>query len=149
MIVQLTCTECGSGVEFTPEQSANKVECSVCGTVHDINVSRELEDEILKECPCCGRKDFYKQKDFNRKIGVLLFVVAAILSIWTYGISLIVAWLIDLFLFKKVGWIGICYKCDTIFRTPKNIGDLTDFNHEMNDRIKYADHDFHGEPLEH
>ncbi len=149
MIVQLTCSECGSSIEIEPEKSATKAECSVCKNVQSINISKNLEQGELDICPSCGRKDFYKQKDFNRKVGVALFVVAAILSIWTYGISLIVAWLIDLLLFKKVGWIGICYKCDAIFRTPKNIGNIPDFNHEMHDRIKYADHDFKGEPLEH
>lgn len=46
----------------------------------DVNFTNDHEAGILKDCPICARQDFYKQKDFNRKIGVALFVVAAILS---------------------------------------------------------------------
>lgn len=149
MIVQLTCKECQSSIEIIPEVNCKQVSCAVCNHVENLNFTHDHEQEVLKECPQCDRKDFYKQKDFNRKIGVFIFVVAAVLSIWTYGISLIVAWLIDVLLFKKVGWIVICYKCDAIFRTPQNLGKYQDFNHEMHDRIKYSDHDFKGVPLEH
>jgi hypothetical protein len=87
--------------------------------------------------------------DFNRKIGVLLYVIAAILSIWTYGLSLFGLWLLDFFLFRRLKLIAVCYKCQTIFRKVKNIEGIRDFDHEMNDRIVYADHDFKGKPLSH
>jgi hypothetical protein len=93
--------------------------------------------------------DFYKQKDFNRKIGVFLFVVAAILSIWTYGLSLVALYLVDLFLFRKLSLVGVCYKCRTNFRKISNIQEIREFDHEMNDRIVYSDHDFKGKPLSH
>lgn len=149
MEVQITCTECGSSVEVVPSQLAHKVECDVCKKVHDVKFTAEHEQGILKECPVCTRMDFYKQKDFNRKIGVILFVIAAILSIWTYGISLVVLYLFDLFLFRKLSMVAICYKCKTNFRNLTNMMEIRDFDHEMNDRIVYADHDFKGKPLSH
>lgn len=149
MEVQITCSNCGSSVEVLPDKNATKVSCDVCQHVQDVKFSAEHEQGILKECPVCSRMDFYKQADFNRKIGVALFVVAAILSIWTYGLSLVVLWLVDVFLLKKLNLVAICYKCKTNFRNVANMMDIRDFDHEMNDRIVYADHDFKGKPLSH
>jgi LSD1 subclass zinc finger protein len=149
MEVQITCTSCGSSVEVLPDKGATKVQCAVCQHVHDVKFSEEHERGVLKDCPVCSRQDFYKQKDFNRKIGVALFVIAAILSIWTYGISLVVLYLVDLFLFRKLSLVAICYKCKTNFRKLQNMSEIRDFDHEMNDRIVYSDHDFKGKPLSH
>lgn len=144
MEVTITCSDCGSGIHIFPSVDSHKVDCEICGKIEKINFTENHEKGILKECPCCERRDFYSQKDFNRKIGVVLFVIAAILSIWTYGISFIVLYLADLILFKKLPKIAICYKCNTIFRKVANINEIHGFDHEMNDRIVYADHDFEG-----
>lgn len=149
MTVTLTCNNCGSAIDVHPTLEAHKAECGVCKHQVDVTFNQDHMQGILKDCPCCGRKDFYSQKDFNRKLGVVLFVIAAILSIWTYGISFIVLYLFDLILFKKLGLIAICYKCQTIFRKVENVKDIPGFNHEMNDRIVYANHDFGGKPLDH
>lgn len=149
MEVQITCSNCGSGIEVLPDHNATKVSCDICQHVTDVKFTHEHEQGILKECPVCTRMDFYQQKDFNRKIGVMLFVIAAILSIWTYGLSLVVLYLMDLFLFKKLSLVAICYKCRTNFRRVKNMDEIRDFDHEMNDRIVYSDHDFKGKPLSH
>ncbi len=149
MEVQVTCTGCGSGNEVHPDTAAHKLECHVCKSVTDLRFTEEHEAGILKDCPVCSRQDFYKQKDFNRKIGVALFVIAAILSIWTYGLSLLALYLVDLLLFRKLSLVAICYKCRTNFRNVSNMKDLPDFDHEMNDRIVYSDHDFKGKPLSH
>ena len=149
MEVQITCKTCGSGIEIHPDINATKVQCEICQHVQDVHFTQAHVDGELKECPVCSRQDFYKQKDFNRKVGVALFVIAAILSIWTYGLSLVALYLVDLFLFRRLALVAICYKCQTNFRKVKNIMEIHDFNHEMNDRIVYSDHDFKGKPLSH
>lgn len=149
MEVTITCPECGSGIAVYPSKESNTAHCDVCSYDVPVKFNQEHASGVLKDCPVCERKDFYSQKDFNRKIGVILFVVAAILSIWTYGISFIVLYLFDFILFKKLKPIAICYKCQTIFRKVANIDDIHGFDHEMNDRIVYSDHDFGGKPLEH
>lgn len=149
MEIQITCSNCGSGIEVIPEHHAHSVDCHICKHVIPVTFTHQHEEGILKECPVCSRQDFYKQKDFNRKIGVVLFVIAAILSIWTYGLSLVALYLVDLLLFKRLSMVAICYKCQTNFRQVKNMGELPDFDHEMNDRIVYSDHDFKGKPLSH
>ena len=149
MEVQITCDGCGSSIEVHPQVHATKVDCGVCQHVMNVHFTEDHEKSILKECPVCSRQDFYKQKDFNRKIGVALFVIAAILSIWTYGLSLVALYLVDLFLFRKLSMVVICYKCRTNFRRVLNLTEIRDYDHEMNDRIVYSDHDFKGKPLSH
>jgi hypothetical protein len=149
MTVTMTCPECGSAIHVEPNKDLTTAKCKICSHELPVKFTAEHEQGILKTCPCCERKDFYSQKDFNRKIGVILFVLAAILSIWTYGISFIVLYIFDLLLFKKLGLIAICYKCQTIFRGVANVKEIHGFDHEMNDRIIYADHNFEGRPPEH
>lgn len=149
MEIQITCKECGSGVEINPELDSTKAHCEVCQHNTHVKFTPAHMNGELKECPVCERQDFYKQKDFNRKIGVALFVIAAILSIWTYGLSLVALYLVDLFLFRRLSMVAICYKCQTNFRNISNMNEIRDFDHEMNDRIIYSDHDFKGKPLSH
>lgn len=154
--IHYTCGTCHSGNEislhknsYTKESVTLKDKCHICGQEQDINISPDNHGDELHMCYICGRKDFYQQKDFNRKIGVLLFIIAALLSVWTYGISLIILYLIDLFLFSRLGNVVVCYKCQTIYRNVSNLSGIQPFNHEMNDRIIYSDHDFQGKSLSH
>lgn len=149
MSVQITCINCGSSIEVHPDHHALRAECQVCKHVMDVKFNSDHEKGMLKDCPVCLRQDFYKQKDFNRIIGVALFVIAAILSIWTYGLSLVVLYMVDLFLFRKLALVAICYKCRTNFRSLANMSEIREYDHEMNDRIVYSDHDFKGKPLSH
>jgi predicted nucleic acid-binding Zn ribbon protein len=150
MMIQFTCDNCQSSVEVVPKEAGDcDISCEVCQHHFQVKMTADHVAGVLKVCPKCERQDFYKQKDFNRKIGVILFVLAAIASIWTYGLSFVFLWVFDLMLYKKLGDVGICYKCQTNFRKISNISDLRPFDHEMNDRIIYSDQDFKGQPLSH
>lgn len=147
-IVQATCPQCASSIEFYPAVNAKQVECSVCQFLLPIDCSENLEKGNLDQCPVCKTFDFYCQKDFNRKIGVILFVLASIASFWTYGISFIVLYLLDFMLFQKLQWVVSCYKCSTLFRNIKNKDQINPFDHEKNDRIIYNKEQFLKNPLE-
>jgi hypothetical protein len=149
MQVQMTCPECGSSVAVIPSVKATAAQCDVCSHVIALNFDQNHERSHLEDCPVCARKDFYQQKDFNRLVGATLFVVAACLVPWTYGLSLLVLYLLDVFLFRKLSMIAICYNCKTIFRQVANISQIPGYDHEMNDRIVYSGHDFKGKPLSH
>ncbi|MBY0414808.1 MAG: hypothetical protein K2Q18_11605 [Bdellovibrionales bacterium] len=158
MTVQFTCKNCGSGIHVYPEAIAHKIQCDICQTEQTVKFDHNHEEGNLHDCPSCERKDFYSQKDFNRKLGVILFVMAAVIStvmlyfginpLW-YLSTFIVLYALDFVLFRRLKLIAICYKCQTIFREVKNIEEIPGFNHEMNDRIIYSDHNFHGKPLDH
>ena len=147
MTLQITCPECKSSVDVYADNHDVTTECSICHHQIDLKFTPSHAAGALESCPVCERQDFYKQKDFNRIIGVSLFVIAAIVSIWTYGIALIVLYLVDLFLFRKLTMVAVCYKCSTNFRGISNMAQIHEFNHEMHDRIVYSDHDFKGKPL--
>lgn len=157
MEITLTCPECGSGISFTPTEGAKEAECQVCEHKEPVTFTPDHFEGKLKDCPSCERKDFYKQKDFNRKIGVLLFVIAAILTLYMattqyamYSVApFIILYVFDFILFRRLSQVAICYKCNAIFRNVSNMDEIYDFNHEMNDRIVYSDHDFKGEQLDH
>lgn len=149
MMVTITCPNCGSAINVEAGKENQVAVCDVCQHKVTCHFDESHHQGIVKSCVVCERKDFYQQKDFNRKIGVILFVIAAILSIWTYGISLVVLYLVDVFLFRKLKPIAICYKCQTIYRNAKNILEIPDFDHEMNDRIVYSDQNFEGRGLKH
>ena len=140
----MTCSGCGSAISVHPSSQASWAVCEVCGKKASVHFSRRHEEGCLDECPSCGRKDFYRQKDFNRKLGVGLFVMAAILSIWTYGMSLVALWLLDLFLFRRLGSVVICYNCQGIFRGIRDEKNISEFDHETHDRIVYGGEDFGG-----
>jgi hypothetical protein len=158
MTVLFTCKNCGSGIHVYPNVNSDTIECEVCDNVEEVKFTALHEAGILKECPCCERKDFYSQKDFSRKIGVILFVLAAIISTimfvkgmgpqW-YLSTFIVLYVLDFILFRRLNLIAICYKCNTIFRDVENIHEIPGFDHEMNDRIVYKDQSFDGKPLNH
>jgi hypothetical protein len=139
MELTITCSQCGSGVCVYPTESAKLAECDICKHHTKVAFDQSHLENCLESCPVCGEKKFYAQKDFNRKIGVILFVIAAILSIWTYGISFIILYGVDFFLFRRLATIAVCYHCDTIFRKVKNIAQISEFDHETNDRIVYGE----------
>lgn len=149
MSVHITCPACGSGINVYPSTTAKAAACDICKHVVPVNFDANHASSHLEDCPVCARKDFYQQKDFNRMVGVALFVIAAVLVPWTYGLSLLALYLLDVFLFRRLNMIAICYKCKTVFRQVQNIAQIRDFDHEMNDRIVYSDHDFKGKPLSH
>lgn len=85
---------------------------------------------LLTRCFICEGEEFFKQKNFNKVLGCSIILVGLVLMPWTYGISLPVLALFDLFLVqKKVKDIAVCYQCRSEFigvPVPEN---FQDFNH--------------------
>lgn len=96
----------------------------------EIHLTRTNQDTV-HQCSICNCKDLHQHKDFNKKIGLTLFIVGAIFAPWTYYVSLIVALIIDACLYPYFPWMIVCYKCLAEFRGwPKN-DRLERFNHEI------------------
>ena len=91
----------------------------------------------MATCPVCADTKFYQHKDFNKKIGFLIFAIGAILVPWTYAISLIVALILDASLYPFFPWMSVCYNCKSEFRGwPKNPA-LDRFDHETAAHYEY------------
>ncbi len=102
--------------------------CSQGHPLLNFQTDHFLQDGTLNQCPICGCPHIYQQKDFNRKVGVGLIVIGVLFAYFTYGISLVLVTLIDWLLIRKVGSVGICYRCDGQFRKSDKVNDLPGFN---------------------
>jgi len=96
----LTCSSCEHTLEYFE------------GTLDD---SGEIVDPAAR-CIACGYDRLFAQKDFNRRIGLLLVVIGAVLSPWTYGLSLVVFMALDYGLYRFVPEVTVCYGCGAIHR---------------------------------
>jgi hypothetical protein len=70
----------------------------------------------LTACVACGYDRMFAQKDFNRKLGLVIVLIGAALSPWTYGLSLLAFMVFDYALYRFVPEITVCYGCDAIHR---------------------------------
>lgn len=78
----------------------------------------------LRQCAVCSSTRLYRQRAFNRFLGLVVVAVGAVLVPFTYGISLPVVFLIDLILYRRVPEMAVCYLCRAEYRgieVPKRI----------------------------
>ncbi len=111
------CDGCGREIAPVLDRPVTRAECPGCGRAHDLHATGEaIETRLLSRCLRCGLDRLYVQKDFNKKAGLWVFIVAAALSIPTWGLSLLAATLIDLALYFALGDATLCYGCGTVHR---------------------------------
>src|SRR5262249_40163512 len=138
MTIEALCPTCGKANEFETEDRSFMLSCHSCsnpfGFISDF-VSQKGE---LNHCGICGCRDLYIQKDFSRVVGCSIAAIGAILAPFTRFLSLLVAALIDLVLYKVLPLITICYRCKSIYRDfPLNPAHEA-FNLGINDRYRSA-----------
>ena len=127
------CPHCKQMQEFSLTQFEDRY-CPHCEhSLFPLASDAFKEQFQFNQCPHCGADHIYKQKDFNRTLGVGLLIVGILLSFFTYGISLLLVTLLDWWLYKKVGWVGCCYLCHSQFRENPNINNLESFDLELYD----------------
>lgn len=113
--VAFLCDRCGREVVQAIGPLAVPASCPGCGRVFE-GFEDGLSANPLRHCLRCGLDRLYVQKDFNKKTGLWVFVVAAILSVPTWGLSLLAATLIDLVLYYALGDATLCYGCGAVHR---------------------------------
>ena len=132
--IEVTCSQCRKEIR-APYSPPKPVSCPEC--------NHQLTDKPLPEdfssCPLCESKHFYRQKDFNRTLGLGLILLGAILVPFTYGISLPVIWLFDLMLYRKVPNMAVCYKCDAEYREfkiPESVKPYSHYTADYSERFE-------------
>ncbi len=110
--VRFSCTACGSANTFDADFEDGTICCGACEAPHAVACSAALRaGGPLDRCPVCSRSDFWRRKDFPRKLGLGIVAVAAVLAFYTYGISLVVASLVDAGLYLFLRDLAVCYSC--------------------------------------
>lgn len=93
----------------------------------------------LVACIGCSHPELYTQKDFPRRIGIAVVVVAAVLAPSTSYLSLAAAALIDAALYRFAPNVVVCYVCATEHRgfppTPRHPA----FDREIEERLRYGE----------
>ena len=109
-MVIFRCSQCGSDEKVIFEGCADKedkaIQCSSCSYQRSIPT-----DTSFERCVFCSCKAFFVQKSIHPAfmLGGLLFAI--ILVPWTYGLSLPILWLLDVFIHKAVPNLLVCYRC--------------------------------------
>ncbi|MGE0193438.1 MAG: hypothetical protein AB7T63_15520 [Planctomycetota bacterium] len=103
---------CGAPVvgALTPDTAS--MTCPACSTSTTLpEASEALAAEPFAPCPVCGSRDLFTQRDFNRRLGLLLAAIGLLLGPFTAWISTITAIAIDFALWFVVPEVVICYAC--------------------------------------
>lgn len=137
MQVRFNCpTEgCVALIEMEPlPVTGEPITCPRCRTPHAVHVTDALRTENhVDVCPICQCRELFIRKDFPQKAGLLIVVVAAIISFATFRTHFAVSWgvlgaavLIDLIIYLLIGTVTVCYACRAEFRgaapDPKHEG---------------------------
>lgn len=135
MEIEFLCRECKVPNDCEAD-AGTLVACKSCGTEFGVTSSFVDASGSVEYCGICKCRDLYTQKDFNRKVGIAIVAVGAILAPFTKMISLLVCAVIDLVLYKNLPVITNCYRCHSIYRgfavNPNHEG----FNLGINDRYR-------------
>lgn len=136
MKILCSCKTCKTTRDFAFTPGQTPPSCACGKETFSFATDRFLKDETLNQCPLCGAAHVYRQKDFNRNLGVALIVLGVFLSYWTYGTSLVVVTLLDWLLIRRVKELGVCYQCNAQFRDSGAIAKLETFNLSLHDYYK-------------
>jgi len=110
--IAFVCDRCEKPIYRAIDGPAGEAGCPGCGAPHVLRLDdRVLQSRQVIRCLRCGQERLYTQKDFNRRIGLGVFAVAALLSVPTWGLSLLAATLVDVGLYYLLGDVTICYAC--------------------------------------
>ena len=130
----IECDNCGSFKIYSTTDTS-KIKCNSCkkkiGTVPD-NWSLD------RSCPFCDCKSFYKRKDFNQILGIIIILVGAILSI-IYNYYILIGFvLLDFLLYNYVPDVAVCYRCSVELRGFRGMENLNLFDHHTAELYQYS-----------
>jgi hypothetical protein len=83
-----------------------------------------LDRNIVTNCISCGHDALYRQKDFNRQLGMAIVGLGIVISIVIFArnqpiyamSALAITALVDFLAYFLVGEVTVCYSCHAIYR---------------------------------
>jgi len=128
MNVEFICPHCKTDNKADSER--NEVRCKQCREPVALNFSEHSRQTgEVDRCALCGNEGFYLQKDFNPRLGILIFVLGVLFSYHTKFISLFIATAIDFALYYLLPTVTVCYQCRAIYRGFSRNEKHEGFNH--------------------
>lgn len=125
MRVTARCPGCRAALPFEGADPPARIRCGRCGREMPLTVSDVVRSDAgVDRCPICEGRDFYVRRDFDPKTGLTFVVIGALTSAvfyWfnqdliAYGI-LAAAVVIDLFIYRRLKDVTVCYRCHAEFR---------------------------------
>lgn len=140
MRIRTQCRSCGLPFAAVIEPFLGELPCPQCGTARPVAAEGWTDgaEARVEVCPLCGCRHLYRQRDFNRALGCALVAVGAALVPWTFGLSLPLFGLVDLWLWRRLKDAVVCYRCDTVYRDARPGPRQGDFDLLRHDVLKYG-----------
>jgi hypothetical protein len=136
MNVEFLCPHCRAE-NRAASLPAEDFACKSCGQKIALLLSEDSRASgIIHGCVVCGKNGFYLQKDFNPRLGLLIFAIGVIFSYHTKFLSLFLATAIDFILYYALPTVTVCYQCRAIYRAFKENPLHQGFNHVV--ALKYS-----------
>lgn len=98
-------------------------------------------------CVRCGHPELFTRKSFPPALGIAIVVVAAVLAPATRYLSLVVAALLDLALYRLVRDVVVCYVCGAEHRGFPAEPRHPRFDREIAERLRYGPRAVMGKPM--
>ena len=124
MKIRFLCPHCRHELEFE-DLSQDESPCPLCQKTIRLRITEPMRSQnMVDRCAVCECNTVYVQKDFNRALGVSIFLAGA-------GLFLLCAWknrlvegtlvwavfvVADALLYKYLPDVTICYKCYAQYR---------------------------------
>lgn len=146
MRIRTQCRECGLPFRAEIHPDSGELPCPNCGHARPVAAEgwsdppegSAASPAHVEVCPLCGCRHLYPQRDVNRALGCTLVAIGAALVPWTFGLSLIAFGLVDLWLYRRLKEVVVCYKCDTVYRDARPLPRQTPFDLLKHDVLKYG-----------
>jgi hypothetical protein len=134
MRVALACAACGDRAEAVlPARTAI---CRACrsGTALESPASQPVPSH-LGFCVRCGESRLYRQKDLDRRKGLATVAAGAAISLALLPFSPLAAYgvlgglaVVDLWLYRRLPEVAICYRCRSEHRGYATRGEIDPFD---------------------
>ncbi|MCG8608805.1 hypothetical protein MJD09_27940 [bacterium] len=132
MTAEFVCEKCQKDNLTHRLRDGKTIVCPQCCNEVTVSLSKSMQaGGKVDRCVICDRIRFYVQKDFNPRLGILIFVLGVLFSYHTKFISLFVATAIDFILYKVLNTVTICYHCRAIYRGFEEDPTHRGFDHNL------------------
>lgn len=121
-------------------ESLEALVCPRCQKEISTHVDVAAKSGRIEHCVVCGAKNLFRQKLFNRNLGVGIVVAGVIASFFVVPpiLPLVVVGLIDFLLYLFLPYMIVCYACDAEHRGFPIPERLKQFDHLRAARAKKA-----------